>query len=260
MRFLRGKWFVFGCCAAVALGVAFGSGWLGPLLGLMDRPLESVGLKSPPVLRLTTAEHAEQEKRLSAAFGGKLPKTYAFVQLEPYLRVKSPLSCGGSRFALDGGKPLPDDCGITAIGPAHRVLLAESHAKTETVFQPSKVTINVNGWAAFFLGRDGRAKILVWTWGSKSPFREMFIVESMQRRFDLKRMDDGYVFFGDDPGPRAGQAITPSLSFSGVGQHGDGQSEHIGKVFLDADVAQRFRFYAALKGKAYDEKDWSPAE
>ena len=31
-------------------------------------------------------------------------------------------------------------------------------------------------------------------------------------------------------------------------------------MYIDADVAERFRFYAALKGKAYDEKDWLPAK
>ena len=210
MRFLRGKWFVLACCVAVGLGVGFGSGWLGPLLGLMDRPLESAGLKLPAVVRLTTAEHAEQEKRLSAAFGDKRPKSYTFVQLEPYLRVRRPPTCGGSRFALDGGKPLPDHCDITAIGPAHRVLLAESHAKTETVFQPRRVTVDADthSWAAFFLGRDGKAKVLVWTWGRKSPFREMSAWAG-SRRTGMKRMDDGYVFLGDDPGPRAVETITP---------------------------------------------------
>jgi hypothetical protein len=262
MRFLRGRWFLLGCLGAVLLGLAAGSGWLRPLFGLMDRPLETAGLKVPAVLRLTTAEQAGQEKRLAAAFGGKRPKTYAFVELEPYLRVKSPRSCGGSHFALDNGKPLPDDCNIIAIGPAHRVLLAESHAKTETVFQPRRVTVDAetNSWAAFFLGRDGKAKILVWVWGSKSPFKEMAVIDANAfRRIDMKRMDgDGYVFLGDDPGPLAGKSIAPRLSFSGVRRFGDGQLEPLGDVFIDADAAERFRYYAALQGKPYDPEDWMP--
>jgi hypothetical protein len=58
--------------------------------------------------------------------------------------------------------------------------------------------------------------------------------------------------FGDDPGP--GPDDEPEwLSFSGV--YPDGRSEYE-KMRPDPNLGQRFKYYAALKGKPYDPKEW----
>jgi hypothetical protein len=254
MRFLRGKWFIAACVLAVVVGNEIGgSGVMGWLVGpdWFSRGVVRAwrtATAPPGAVRLTPAELEERDARLKAVFGEAVPKASEFWKTYQLgaLVVRDVSRC---RSHIAEGKLTPNDaCDLVKLRGDFRVMLQESDPKSETVFIGSHAMFAP---IFFFLGKDGKGKILLWT--AKRDYTSVR-VGTLGLGTTLTRVA-GYenLMFGDDPGPAPDNQPDWPLSISGV--YADGRSEY-DKMRPDPELARRFRYYAAVKGKRYDPKEW----
>jgi hypothetical protein len=254
MRFLRGKWFIAACVVAVLVGNEIGgSGVMGWLIGpdWFSRAVVRTwrtATDPPGPVRLTATEVEERDARLKAAFGGAVPKAWPFWVAggDGGLVVRDFTAC---RLTLQQGSLVRDTaCDIVKLRADFRVMLEESDPKVETIFRSSLAQFAP---IYFFLGKDGKGKILLWA--GKRDFTSVRV--STLGLGTVLTPVAGYenLMFGDDPGPAPDDAPDWPLSFSGVSA--DRRSEP-SKMSPDPDLARRFRYYAALKGKPYNSKEW----
>jgi hypothetical protein len=257
MRLLRGKWFIAACVLAVLVGNEIGgSGLMGWLVGPEWFSRASVrawraATDPPGPVRLTRDELEERDARLKAAFGEAVPNALPFwvAGRDNGLVVRDFVAC---RLTLGQGSPLPDKaCEIVKLRGDFRVMLQESHAKSETVFIGGT---GLFGPIFFFLGKDGKGKILLWAPARFDAKLKLVRVGTLGISTALTLVG-GYenLMFGDDPGPAPDNQPDWPLSLSGV--YEDGRSEH-DKMRPDPDLARRFQYYAALMGRPYDPKEW----
>jgi hypothetical protein len=257
MRFLRGKWFMAACVLAVIVGIEIGG---AGVIGRFWEPqwfsrtvVRAIRSGDPlPPFRLTAAEVKERDARLRTAFGETVPKTraIAFALAANHLLIRNNGACEAAvrRNAAHEGA-----CDLVTLSAAARVLLSESDPKVESLFVPGKWRLRHTPYIFFFLGKDGRAKIVVWA-------HEGGLLKSVQafgarRTTQLREVSErSVVMLGDDPGPD--EAPDASLSFLAISL--DGREEDLGRIEVDSNLAQRFRYYAALQGKPYNRDDWMP--
>jgi hypothetical protein len=260
MRFLRGPWFILACVAAVGIGVVLGAGWI-PKAWMAAEPVRKVVGLGPAAgpIRLTADARQEADKRLQAAFKGKVPD-------------HTTLEAQSGEYALDRSRceTRSDglvDCPVLSASPFFRSLLAESDPKVEQFFlaakwlAPPSFAGGMRG--AFILGRDGKVKIVVEVAGA---VRELVAVkraagiateQDLYLRFRAVAGAPG-IYMADDPGDlkRRVDGGFASLVFQDLEQAPLGERQpfrNIADLVITPALEQRHKFFAILKDKPYQE-------
>jgi hypothetical protein len=259
MRFLRGPWFILACFAAVGIGIVLGAGWI-PKAWMAAEPVRKVVGLGPPAgpIRLTAAERQEADKRLQAAFKGKVPEHTTLAQSGEYALDRSRCETRADGLV---------DCPVASASPFFRALLAESDPKVEHFFlaakwlAPPSFAGGMRG--AFILGRDGKVKIVVEVAGA---VRELVAVkraagivteQDLYLRFRAVSGAPG-IYMAHDPGDlkRRVDGGFASLVFQDLEQAPLGEKppfRNIADLVITPALEQRHKFFAILKGKPYTE-------
>jgi hypothetical protein len=266
MRLLRGPFFLVACLLAIAVGVGFGSGWFRRAATNIEQSPTTLGLGAPPgPLRMTVEEDSQHRARVAAAFEGKVPE-------HEQLLFFGDFDFEGFCHRLNG----PERCQVDYATAFLRALLAESDPKTEDFFlvkyRPEGKPHAESVRAAFLLGKDGRAKIIVETpgdvrelsalilaGGAKEGTRIAFRLLDKSTRIDKR--DSPWVtrsfavFIADDPGElkRLPNGCLASLAFEDMGAPGQPSgAKALGAVTITPTLEPRHKFFAVIAGKAYD--------